>query len=79
MCFWAATRNRTHLPLGLHGAILPLCCCPRERFWPNARRHQLGSHSTTWFQPLRFLRVDRCGSVFALVMYYLVWKYIIAT
>jgi hypothetical protein len=38
----------------------------------------LGSHSTTWFQAVEIpYALIACGFVFALVMYYLVWKYII--
>ena len=76
---WAATRNRTHLPLGLHGAILPFVLLPTGAVLAKCLGViALGTHSVTWFQTIEIpYALIACGFVFALVMYYLVWKYII--
>jgi len=76
---WAATRNRTHLPLGLHGAILPFLLMPMATVLAKCLGViSLGAHSVTWFQAVEIpYALIACGFAFALVMYYLVWKYII--
>ena len=76
---WAATRNRTHLPLGLHGAILPLLLMPMGASLAKCLGViALGAHSVTWFQTIEIpYALIACGFTFALAMYYLVWKYII--
>ena len=76
---WAATRNRTHLPLGLHGAVLPLLLMPAGAALAKCLGViALGAHSVTWFQTIEIpYTLIACGFTFALVMYYLVWKYII--
>ena len=76
---WLASRNRTHLPLGLHGAILPFLLMPLATVLAKCLGViSLGAHSVTWFQAIQVpYAVIACAFTFALVMYYLVWKYII--
>jgi len=76
---WVASRKRTHLPLGLHGAILPFLLLPMATALARCLGLiTLGAHSVTWFQVIGVpYAVIACAFTFALVMYYLVWKYII--
>ena len=76
---WLATHERTHLPLGLHGAILPFLVMPAGVFVASSLGVlQIGAQGVTWFQT--------CDVPYALValiflagvtFYYLVWKYIV--
>jgi hypothetical protein len=76
---WTATHNRTHLPLGLHGAVLPLLLMPAGASLAKCLGViTLGAHSVIWFQAVKVpYALIACGFAFALVMYYLVWKYVI--
>jgi hypothetical protein len=76
---WAASRNCTHLPLGVHGAILPFLLMPAGAALAKCLGViAFGPSSVTWFQILSIpYAVIACGFVFALVVYYLAWKYII--
>jgi len=77
--FYLWLRPRRHLPIGFHGAILPFILAPTGFL--------LATHSgfltptsdgLVWFQqivvPYAFLAV---GFSFALIVYYLVWKYLV--
>jgi hypothetical protein len=76
---WVALRKFSRVPLGLHGAILPFLLMPMATVLARCLGViNLGSHSVTWFQAIEVpYAVIACGFAFALVMYYLVWKYII--
>ncbi|MGD0738723.1 MAG: hypothetical protein ABR957_03940 [Terracidiphilus sp.] len=76
---WVASRHRTHLPLGLHGAILFLLLLPAGATLAKALGViTLGPHSVTWFHAIEApYAVIACGVAFALVLYYLAWKYIV--
>jgi hypothetical protein len=76
---WVVSRNRTHLPLGLHGAILPFLLMPAGASLAKCLGVVMfGSSSVTWFQAISIpYALIACGFAFALVVYYLVWKYII--
>jgi hypothetical protein len=76
---WAASHNRTHLPLGVHGAILPLLLLPMGASLAKCLGViTLGAHSVTWFQAIEVpYAVIACGFAFGLVVYYLAWKYIV--
>ncbi len=73
-----ASRGRTHLPLGIHGAILPFIIAPvgfllsRSLGVLHATHHSLVYFGVA--VPYAFLAM-----VFpvALIVYYLVWKYLI--
>lgn len=76
---WVALRNFSHVPLGLHGAILPFLIMP---IGATLARHldviSFGPSSVTWFGAISIpYALIACGFVFALALYYLVWKYIV--
>jgi len=69
----------THLPIGLHGAVLPLLMAPVGASVASCLGVLvLGSGGATWFQachvPYAFIAP---GFLAALAGYYLVWKYIV--
>jgi len=74
-----ASRARTHLPLGIHGAILPFIIAPAGFFLGRG----LGFLRTTHYGFTYFGAVEIhyafLAFVFpiALIVYYLVWKYLI--
>jgi hypothetical protein len=73
------SQPRTHLPLGVHGAILPFLGAPTGAFVASCLGMlQIGASGITWFQachiPYAFLAVAFLAAVAG---YYLVWKYII--
>jgi hypothetical protein len=70
---------RTHVHLGLHGAILPFLGAPTGAFVAHSLGMlQIGAHGITWFQacqiPYAFIAVVFTAAVAG---YYLVWKYIV--
>jgi len=76
---YLASRSQTHLPLGIHGAILPFIIAPAGFFL--GRRLGLlhtTSYGLTYFGvvqiPYIFVAI---AFPFALIVYYLVWKYLI--
>jgi hypothetical protein len=76
---YLATHERTHMALGVHGAILPFLGAPTGAFVASCLGMlQIGAHGITWFQmvqiPYAFL-----AAIFAAAVagYYLVWKYIV--
>ena len=76
---WVALRKFSRVPLGLHGAILPFLLMPLATVLARCLGViSLGAANVTWFQTIEVpYAVIACGFAFALVMYYLVWKYII--
>ena len=73
-------RSRRHLPIGLHGALLPLIMAPLGGLgacWLGILT--IGAHGITWFQVITvpYYLIAPWFAV-ALVIYYLVWKYIVA-
>jgi hypothetical protein len=78
---WVASRKCTHLPLGLHGAILPFLLMPAGAALARCLGVvSFGPSSVTWFQMLSIpYALIACGFVFALAAYYLVWKYIVGS
>jgi hypothetical protein len=76
---WLASHMRTHLPVGVHGAALPIVLVPSGTITAlSLGVLSLGSSSVTWFHtielPYSFIAV---GILAALAAYYLVWKYIV--
>lgn len=76
---WEWSHERTHLPVGAHGAFLPLLIMPVGAFIATqAGVLVLGATSATWFNAITvpyalialFLAVG-------MTVYYLVWKYVI--
>jgi hypothetical protein len=76
---WVASCKCAHLPLGLHGAILPFLLMPMGASLAKCLGVvTFGPSSVTWFQAISIpYALIACGFVFGLVVYYLVWKYII--
>jgi hypothetical protein len=70
---------RTHLPLGVHGAILPFLGAPTGAFVASCLGMlQFGAHGITWFQacqiPYAYIAIVFLAAVAG---YYLVWKFIV--
>jgi hypothetical protein len=77
--FYLWLRPRRHLPIGFHGAILPFILAPIGFLLGTASGFlATTSVGVVWFQqivvPYAFLAV---GFSFALIAYYLVWKYLV--
>ncbi len=76
---WLWSHAQTHLPLGIHGALLPFLLLPCGA---TIARHlgilALGASGVTWFQVLHIpYLLIACVFAFALAAYYLVWKYVV--
>jgi hypothetical protein len=69
----------THLPLGVHGALLPFLMVPAGALVGTSLHVlEISAQGVTWFQALHVgytLLVP--GFVVGLVAYYLVWKYVV--
>ena len=76
---WLGSHEHTHLAVGLHGAVLPFLLLPAGASLAKCLGVVTFGHSSvTWFQSIEApYALIACGFAFALVMYYLVWKYII--
>jgi hypothetical protein len=77
--FYLWLRPRPHLPIGLHGAILPFLLVPAGYLIGSALGVvSLTSQCAVYFHeimvPYAFFAV---GFAFALIVYYLVWKYLV--
>lgn len=76
---WLGSHEHTHLPIGVHGAILPLLLMPAGATTASCLGAlALGSHGATWFNAceIPYALIVPCFLA-ALAGYYLVWKYII--
>jgi hypothetical protein len=76
---WLGSRSRTRIPIGVHGALLPLVLVPCGALAGTALGVlALGSQGVTWFHtlhvPYTWIAPVFCG---ALIGYYLAWKYIV--
>jgi hypothetical protein len=72
---WSGRR----LPIGLHGALLPVIMAPLGALLAKCLGvFSMGPHGITWFQQITipYLLLVPWFCV-ALVVYYLVWKYIV--
>jgi hypothetical protein len=76
---YLALGPRHHLPLGFHGAILPLIIAPAGAVLATTLGFlTLGEHGLIWFQTVRVEYIHFfLFFPFALVIYYLVWKHLI--
>jgi hypothetical protein len=78
--FYLWLRPRRHLPIGFHGAILPFVIAPSG----FAVATGLGFLATTsnglvWFDEIVIpYAILALGFSFALIAYYLVWKYLVS-
>jgi hypothetical protein len=76
---WLGSHERTHLPLGLHGALLPLLLIPGGATLATCLNIlAIGTHGVTWFQDL-YVPYAWIAPLFlaALAGYYLAWKYVV--
>ena len=76
---WLWSAPRTHLPLGLHGAILPFLLMPVGATLATCLGVlAIGSHGVTWFQVCQ-VHYTLIAPMFlaAVAGYYLVWKYVV--
>ncbi len=76
---WLASHERTHLAVGVHGALLPFLLLPCGAVVARSLGVlEMGATGVTWFQscsvPYALIAVGFCCGVAA---YYLVWKYVI--
>ncbi len=77
---WLGSHPRTHLPIGVHGALLPLLLLPGGAVLATSLGIlALGSHGVTWFHSF-YIPYVVIALLFlaALAGYYLVWKYVVA-
>ena len=76
---WLRSHACTRLPIGLHGAVLPLLMAPAGALVATCL-HVLtfGSNSVTWFHAVQvpYTLIAPCFLA-VLAVYYLVWKYIV--
>ena len=76
---WLGSHTRTHLPIGVHGAVLPLLMAPAGALVATCLGVlEFGSTGVTWFHAcaVPYALVAPCF-LGALAGYYLVWKYIV--
>jgi hypothetical protein len=76
---WQWMRERTHIPLGIHGAILPLLIMPAGAWMAtHLGVLALAATSATWFNaitvPYALIALFLAA---AMAAYYLVWKYVV--
>ena len=76
---WQASRESTHMPLGAHGAVLPLLMVPVGAFIAtHVGVLHLGASSVTWFNSISIpYALIACFVAVAIAAYYLAWKYIV--
>ena len=76
---WQASRESTHLPLGAHGAFLPLLIMPVGAFIAtHVGVLSLGASSVTWFNSVSIpYALIALFLVAVIAAYYLAWKYIV--
>ena len=76
---WLGSHDRTHLPVGLHGALLPLLLMPAGATMATCLGIlAIGAHGVTWFQNV-YVPYAWIAPLYlaALAGYYLAWKYIV--
>jgi hypothetical protein len=76
---WLWSAPRTHAPVGLHGAVLPLLLMPLGATLATCLGVlTIGAHGVTWFQ-ICHVPYTLIAPMFlaAVAGYYLVWKYIV--
>jgi hypothetical protein len=76
---WLWSAPHTHLPIGLHGAVLPVLLMPIGALLATCLGVlAIGSHGVTWFQAFH-VPYTLIAPIFlaALAGYYLIWKYIV--
>ena len=77
--FYVWLKPRRHLPIGLHGALLPFFLAPLGVTLATFLGFlSFGAHGFVWFQvltlPYAFVATAFC---IAIVVYYLIWKHLV--
>ena len=77
--FWQWSRERTRLPVGVHGAFLPLLMVPAGAFIATLGGVlKLGATSVTWFNAITLpYTLIALFLAVAMTAYYLAWKYVV--
>lgn len=77
--FYLWLRPRRHLPIGLHGAILPFLLVPAGYLVGSALNIiSLTAQGAVYFNEIRVpYGFFALGFTFALIVYYLIWKYLV--
>ena len=77
--FYARLSAGRHLPLGLHGALLPLILIPLGMAGATALQClSFGRSGVVWFQAIAFpYMLLAPWIVVVMICYYLVWKYLV--
>ena len=76
---WLGSHARTHLPLGLHGAFLPILLMPGGAVLGACLGIlAIGQSGVVWFHtlPVSYALLAPMFMV-ALIAYYLLWKYVV--
>ena len=80
---WLGSHERTHLPIGLHGPVLPLLmgALRRRRWWPAAWDCSCWALMARPGSKLAEIPYALIAPAFLVVLagYYLVWKYIVGS
>ncbi|MGA2569986.1 MAG: hypothetical protein ABSF23_05660 [Terracidiphilus sp.] len=76
---WRVSVLRTHLSVGVHGAILPFLLLPSGAVIAHCSGVvAFGDTSVTWFHAVQFpYALIAAGFCCGVAAYYLVWKYIV--
>lgn len=76
---WLWSHQQTHLPLGVHGALLPFLLLPAgTAIGRCVGVLTLGASHVTWFQAVQIPYAwIALGFLAGLAVYYLVWKHIV--
>jgi hypothetical protein len=76
---YLASHTQTRMPIGLHGAILPLLMMPTGALVGSSLGVLvLGAHGVTWFQACEVsYALIALFLLAALAAYYLLWKYVV--
>ncbi len=76
-----ASHESTHLPIGVHGAVLPVLMAPIGATLASCLGILvLGAHGVTWFQACEVPYTWIAPAFLAVLAgYYLVWKYIVGS
>ena len=73
------SRPRRHLPIGFHGALLPVILIVMGAVGAVCGGFlTIGTHGVTWFQAISVpYSLITLWFLAAVVIYYLVWKYVV--
>ena len=76
---WLGSHQRTHLPIGIHGAVLPFLLLPAGVILATCLGvFRIGASGVMWFHACHvpYALIVPCFLA-VLIAYYLVWKYVV--